>query len=326
MTIRAWTGAILVCALALPGAPAAALDAKAVNEAGLQGKGDERARAAKLQVLLDRARFSPGVIDGRPGENVDNALAAFRAANGLSAKGKGIDAEAWDKLGGAGAEPVVVEYTVTEADVKGPFAKEIPDAMEEMKDLDRLSYTSPLEAFAERFHMDEDFLEELNPGQDFGKVGTVLLVAAAAQPDGKAESVKRIEADRAKKQLRAYGENDRLIAVYPATIGSKARPAPTGTHPVEAVVRNPDYTYNPAYRFEGVKSDKPFRIAPGPNNPVGSTWIDLGGEGYGIHGTPEPSSIGKTASHGCVRLTNWDAEALARMVKRGVPVEFLGPS
>jgi lipoprotein-anchoring transpeptidase ErfK/SrfK len=93
---------------------------------------------------------------------------------------------------------------------------------------------------------------------------------------------------------------------------------------VKGVAQNPIYTYNPEYKFEGVKADKPFTIKPGPNNPVGSVWIDLSEEGYGIHGTPEPSEIGKTASHGCVRLTNWDANILAQMVKTGVTVKFIG--
>src|SRR5205807_10023004 len=117
-----------------------------------------------------------------------------------------------------------------------------------------------------------------------------------------------------------------LLAFYPASIGSKEKPAPSGTYKVTSVARNPTYTYNPAYQFKGVKSKKPFTIKPGPNNPVGTVWINLSLKGYGIHGTPEPGKIGKTESHGCIRLTNWDAEALASMIEKGATVSFLAES
>ncbi|HEX2552130.1 MAG TPA: L,D-transpeptidase [Microvirga sp.] len=326
-----WFGAVLCLALPAGAAHAQALKPEAVKEAKASDKAGSRALAAKVQILLDRARFSPGVIDGRGGENVDNALEAFRKAHGLDGKGKGIDEATLAKLAEAAREasdPVLTEYTITDEDVKGPFAKEIPDGLEEQAKLDRLAYRDPVELLAERFHMDEDFLKELNPGKDFAKAGTAITVAnvKAGGAEARARTVKRIEVDKAEKQLRAYGDDDKLIAVYPATIGSASRPAPSGTLEVKAVAKNPDYTYNPEYKFEGVKSDKPFKIKPGPNNPVGSTWIDLSKDGYGIHGTPEPAKIGKTASHGCVRLTNWDAEALAQMVKAGIKVEFLAKS
>jgi lipoprotein-anchoring transpeptidase ErfK/SrfK len=326
-----WMGVLLCLALPAGAAEAQALTPEQINEAKASDKGEARALAAKVQILLDRARFSPGVIDGRGGENVDNALEAFRKANGLDAKGKGIDEATLAKLGEIAKEasdPAVIEYTITDEDVKGPFAKDIPDGLEEQGKLDRLAYTGPVELLAERFHMDEDFLKELNPGKDFAKAGTTITVAnvKAAAPESRPGAVKRIEIDKAEKQLRAYGEGDKLLAVFPATIGSTSRPAPTGTLEIKGVAKNPDYTYNPEYKFEGVKTDKPFKIAPGPNNPVGSTWIELSKEGYGIHGTPEPSKVGKTASHGCVRLTNWDVEALARMVKPGIKVEFLTKS
>jgi lipoprotein-anchoring transpeptidase ErfK/SrfK len=196
--------------------------------------------------------------------------------------------------------------------------------MEEQSKLERLAYTSPSELLAEKFHMDEDFLKQMNSGKDLTKAGTKILVANVQRGKAEAGSVQRIEVDKAKKQLRALGADGKLLAVLPATIGSESRPAPKGEHEVTAVAKNPNYTYNPKYKFEGVKTDKPFTIQPGPNNPVGSVWIDLTEEGYGIHGTPEPDKIGKTASHGCVRLTNWDAELLAGMVKKGVKVTFIG--
>jgi lipoprotein-anchoring transpeptidase ErfK/SrfK len=309
------------------GAWAQALKPPQILEAKVPDTPNPRALAAKVQILLDRSRFSPGVIDGRMGENVENALKAFREAHGIESGDKGIDEATLAKLAEVAREtegPAVVDYKITEDDVKGPFTKSIPDDFEEQKTLERLGYTGPSELLAEKFHMDVDFLKELNPGKEFGKAGTTITVAnvkSATAPER--DSVQRIEVDKARKQVRAFGANDTLLAVYPATIGSESRPAPTGEHKVTAIARNPNYTYNPEYKFEGVKSDKPFTIAPGPNNPVGSVWIDLSKDGYGIHGTPEPAKIGKSASHGCVRLTNWDAEHLAQMVKTGAIVKFL---
>jgi lipoprotein-anchoring transpeptidase ErfK/SrfK len=299
-------------------AQSAAPKAEEINSAS-QSSGSERAKAAKLQILLDRAEFSPGSIDGRMGENVKNALAAFKHANGLKA-----DEESWSKLTASFSDPAIVEYTIAEEDVKAPFAEKIPNKLEEQAELERLGYTGPSELLAEKFHMDEEFLKALNPGKDLSKAGTVIQVANVKREKADAASVQKIEVDKPKKQLRALGQDGKVLAVFPATVGSQSRPAPKGEHEVTAVAKNPNYTYNPKYKFEGVKTDKPFTIKPGPNNPVGSVWIDLSEEGYGIHGTPEPDAIGKTASHGCVRLTNWDAEMLAGMVKKGVKVAFIG--
>ena len=122
--------------------------------------------------------------------------------------------------------------------------------------------------------------------------------------------------------LSVLDGNAKVISFYPASVGSYERPAPSGTRPIRFVEENPTYHYAPSLKFKGVKTQKPFDIAPGPNNPVGNTWIDLG-DAYGIHGTPEPQRISKTESHGCVRLTNWDARALGKMVQKGTKVEFI---
>ncbi len=169
--------------------------------------------------------------------------------------------------------------------------------------------------------MDVDLLKALNPGASF-TTGESIRVAAYG-PDLAGE-VLRIEADKSLRQVRAYGEDDRLIAAYPATIGSEDNPSPTGSHLVEGVAPMPEYTYNPKVNFQQGDNTSVLTIPPGPNGPVGSMWIDLSEPSFGIHGTPEPSLIDKTASHGCVRLTNWDANELAKMVKPGVPVDFVG--
>lgn len=314
---------ILGSALAAP----QGLDMEAVNGADWTAKREagEKIDPAliKAQVLLDRARFSPGVIDGLKGENLQNAIRLFEKANEFKPDGA-LDEETWKKLAETSADPVLTEYTIADQDVKGPFV-EIPDKMEEQAKLDRLAYTSPEELLAEKFHMDADLLKALNPGKSFDKAGTSIVVANVDTKAGSGEpkKVAKIEIVKSEKVLRAMAEDGSLIAAYPASIGSEEKPAPSGSHTVRTVAKNPTYTYNPDYAFKGVKAKEAFKIEPGPNNPVGIVWIDLSIESFGIHGTPEPEKVGKAYSHGCVRLTNWDAQELSQMVEKGTPVAFI---
>jgi lipoprotein-anchoring transpeptidase ErfK/SrfK len=192
-----------------------------------------------------------------------------------------------------------------------------------MAKLPALSYSTPSEALAEKFHMDEALLKALNPGIDFGTAGTRIVVAALG-PDKLAGSVARIEVDKTKRQIRAFGDGDVLLAVYPATVGSSERPAPAGEWEVRTTAPNPTYTYDPSRLTFGKASQGKLTIKAGPNNPVGSTWIDLTKDTFGIHGTPDPRLVGKTASHGSVRLTNWDVRQLSLAVKKGTKVDFVG--
>jgi lipoprotein-anchoring transpeptidase ErfK/SrfK len=312
----------LVC-LAAGGASAGQLSMSAVNSAELSdksaGKGSSPAMI-KAQVLLDRAAFSPGVIDGSMGDNVRKALAAFQRENGLKESGR-LDRETWDKLVATSDKPILTEYEITQEDVDGPFVERIPTEMEKQKELKRLSYTGPIELLAEKFHMDEDLLKALNPGISFEKPRTRIVVANVGER--KHPRASKVIVDKKERSVRAVDESKRLVAFFPATIGSARNPAPDGTYEVRRVAKNPTYHYTPELNFKGVKSKSEFTIAAGPNNPVGKVWIDLSKENYGIHGTPEPTKISKTFSHGCIRLTNWDALTLADMVRKGTPVEFV---
>ena len=277
----------------------------------------------RAEVLLDRARFSPGVIDGKAGTNESHAIAAFQTHAGLPASGQ-LDAATWAALARDTA-PVMQTYAITPADVAGPFA---PDVGEDFVKLAAQpmgpQYATPLEELAERFHMSQALLTALNPGADFGKAGTSLIAAVPGAPAFNKGDVDHIEVSKAHAQVTAFDANNNVLAVYPATVGSTERPSPSGVHKVNGVSLNPDYLYDPAKLHWGPRSHGKLRVKPGPNNPVGAVWIDLNAPSYGVHGSPDPDKIGKTASHGCVRLTNWDAVALAGGVKPGVKVTFVG--
>ncbi len=277
----------------------------------------------KAEVLLDRAGFSPGVIDGKGGTNLQHALEAFAVAHGLTSDGS-LDAGTWNALTAADAAPAVQSYVITAGDEAGPFIGTPPKDYQALSKLPALGYTTPLQELSEKFHMDQRLLQALNPGADFSKVGQTLLVAAP-RAGPRDMQVTRIEVDKSDDEVRAFGSDGKLLAFYPATVGSTERPAPSGVFSVVAVAPHPAYFYDPArLTFTPAGAMGRLRIAPGPNNPVGSTWIALTIPTYGIHGAPDPTEIGKRQSHGCVRLTNWDAVELGKAVKKGVQVAFVG--
>lgn len=275
----------------------------------------------RAQVLLDRADFSPGVIDGFSGENVRQAIAAYEAAQGLPVDGV-LDQEVFSRLTGADTAPALADYVVTAADVAGPFVPDMPSDLEARSKLAKLAYSGPAELLSETFHTTPAVLTALNPGVDLTKAGARIVVPAV-RAMALAAPVTRIVVDKAERAVKAYGADGRLLAFYPASIGSEDRPAPSGTMTVRAVAPNPTYTFDPKRLTFGT-SKKKVTIPAGPNSPVGLVWIDLSKDTFGIHGSDEPKDIGKTFSHGCVRLTNWDAQQLAAAVKPGVVVEFTG--
>jgi lipoprotein-anchoring transpeptidase ErfK/SrfK len=285
---------------------------------------DERAQQTlALQVALDRAGFSPGEIDAAPGRNTDEALGAYRAANG------GADPSA----------PPLTTYTISEEDVAGPFAA-IPEEMRDKAKLPSLGYASVLELLAERFHASPRLLQRLNPGATFAAGESIatpdvepFLVPrpkSAASPAEAATSAPAraapakpsvvVTVTERTKTLQVSNDAGRAIMHAPVTVGSANDPLPVGEWTVKGVSVMPPFHYNPKLFWDASPGDSKATIAPGPNNPVGVVWIDLSKPHYGIHGTPEPSRVGHTESHGCIRLTNWDAMRLEGLVGPGTKV------
>jgi lipoprotein-anchoring transpeptidase ErfK/SrfK len=289
-------------------------------------KADPCGDALAVQVLLDRRGFSPGEIDGRWGPNASRAMAAFEQSAGLPATGQ-PSCEAWSALGGNTTEATAV-HTIEASDINGPFAPDIPQALPDQAKLPALAYRTPLERLAERFHAAPALLTRLNRGVAL-KEGQAIKVPAVTPFD---VSVKpgadpsaadlRIEVNRVDSALRVLKGDGSLVFFAPVTMGSEHDPLPIGDWKVTAVGWMPAFHYNPDLFWDADPQHSKATIKAGPNNPVGVVWIDINVEHYGIHGTPEPSKVGHTASHGCVRLTNWDAARVAGMVRAGTPVIF----
>ncbi|RFP14708.1 MULTISPECIES: L,D-transpeptidase [unclassified Duganella] len=280
---------------------------------GPHAKGDQVLRA---QVLLDRAHFSSGEMDGAYGSNMRQAIRGFQKLHQLPLTGV-VDAATWTELERDQA-PVLDTYTITAQDVAGPYTP-VPAGMMAKAKLPALGYASLAEALGERFHSSPDLLRRLNPGKSLTRAGTQLTVpnVAAAKPLPKASS---ILVDAREGTLTLLDASGMPFAQFPASTGSKHDPLPEGRWQVRGVATNPEYRYNPKLFWDAKAGDAKARIAAGPNNPVGLAWIELSKEHYGIHGTPEPGKIGKTQSHGCIRLTNWDVMAVVHSIARGAVV------
>ena len=279
-------------------------------------------------VLLDRQGFSPGQIDGIAGRNFTRALDAMRSSKQIVATGS-ADCESWQALGGESGDPTMVSYTITEADVAGPFEPNIPKDLVEQAKLPALSYRSPLELISERFHASPALIEKLNPGIPL-MAGTAINVPGVTPfdhsvrppPTDEKPADISIDVSRDESSLRATRADGTLVFFAPVTTGSEHDPLPIGDWTVNGVQWKPPFHYNPRLFWDAKPTDAKAVIKPGPNNPVGVVWIDLNLDHYGLHGTPEPGSVGATQSHGCVRLTNWDAARIAALVRPGTPVRF----
>ena len=270
----------------------------------------------RAQVLLDRAHFSSGEIDAAYGQNLRQAIRGYQRTNGLQDTGS-IDAPTWAVLN-TDTAPVLVSYTLLDSDVAGPFDP-IPSAWADKAKLTALGYSSAREALSEKFHVNPKLLAQLNPGKMFGTAGEEIVVPNVAATAELAKAVKIVVA-KADRTLSLVDAGGKIIAQFPVTTGSKHDPLPLGNWKVTGIARNPVFNYNPKLFWDAGAGETKARIAAGPNNPVGVVWVNLSKAHYGIHGTPEPSTIGKTQSHGCIRLTNWDVTTLAQSVVTGVEV------
>jgi lipoprotein-anchoring transpeptidase ErfK/SrfK len=300
----------------------------------------------RTQVMLDRAGFSPGAIDGKLGGNTKKALAQYQKQASIPA----AEVEA------------LTAYTITAADAAGPFVPSIPADLVQQATLSSLAYTSLVESLAERFHSTPALLQELNPGMEFKEGDQIQvpnvepLIAPVEKPEPSPEALAAADKERAARPAGTSGRRGpaapkqpntvamrpdvtvtvsrassaltvadaggRTILYAPVTTGSEHDPLPVGEWKVTGIQFNPSFNYNPDLFWDADPSHARAKIPSGPNNPVGLVWIDLSKEHYGIHGTPEPSAIGRSQSHGCVRLTNWDALKLAGLVKPGTRVVF----
>lgn len=264
-----------------------------------------------VQVMLDRARFSPGEIDGKGGPNTVRAINAFERAKGTTAAAA---------VAAMGVE-VTVPYRITAEDEAGPFSVIPEDTMEKAK-LTQLSYSSLIESLSERFHASPNLLKRLNPSARFVADETIQVPNVMPAPEPTSGEGVSIAVSKKTSALTLTDSTGAVIFHAPVTTGSEHDPLPIGEWTVTAIVRNPTFNYNPDLFWDADPAHSKAKLPPGANGPVGVVWVDLSKPHYGIHGTPEPSSVGHSASHGCVRLTNWDATTVAALIGKGAKVTF----
>lgn len=290
-------------------------------------RGEAVVRAA---ILLDRINFSPGEIDESYTKNLGKAISAFQSENGLVPTGS-MDPGTWSALNSAqlipqgSPPPAITTYVIAMEDVGGKFRR-LPRVtgsnagqrlmLAEAK-LPALNYESPLQLLGEKFHCSPQLLIALNPGKSFNKAGVQILVPNVLTPDPPVPA--SVIVDAATSSVRAVDASGKILAFYPATIGSQHDPLPLGNWTIRGISWYPKFKYNPKLFWDAANKKPRATLPPGPKSPVGVVWIELSIEHYGIHGTPEPSRIGLTYSHGCIRLTNWDAAELGKIVRVGTP-------
>ena len=294
------------------------------------------------QVILDRLGFAPGVLDGKRGQSLTAALKGFQESRGLPISGQ-IDDATQAELDRYQNLQATRTLRLDAKALAGPFVNPLPTKPADQAKLPALGYASVMEKLAEMFHTTPAVLIALNgkgtplsPGTpvvfpnalpssrsydpklppDWRKTLGDLNVDAN-QPQGT-----KVVVDKSDQVLRVLDADDHLVAQFSATMGSEHDPLPIGRWKIQGFTYNPPFHYNPKLFWDAKKGDKAATLPPGPNGPVGVIWIDLSKPHYGIHGTPEPSTIGRAESHGCIRLSNWDAARLSLMIKPGTPAVF----
>lgn len=299
----------------------AAFDPGAINSPSTKdpvGPDCNGAAVVRAEILLDRAHFSPGEITGRYNPNLRIAIFGYQSAHKLRMTGM-VDAPTWQALN-SDSERALIDYTLRPEDVKGPFQK-TPLTIAAMARMQWLTYESPQQELGEMFHLSPALLEALNPGADFRKAGQRIRVPHVLADAGLLMA-HQIVLSKSSRSVTVFTALGRVVAQYPATMGSAEDPYPPGEWVVGRVEFTPTFYYNPTRFWNGTSLDAQAKIAPGPHNPTGSVWIGLEHMNYGIQGTPDPSRIGQPEKKGCIRLTNWDAMELSGLVRKGTPLEF----
>ena len=304
------------------------VDPNAINNAPVNAPvtGDVKGPSVlRAQVYLDRIHFSVGSLDGRWGRNSAITTWWYQRARGMAPTGD-LDQQTFQKLASeAGYAPVVKQYAVTADDLKGPFVS-IPDSVYDQQKLNCLCYETVREKLGEKFHSDPDFLDVLNPDVKWTDLqpGTAIIVPNVRDEfTTDQKDIAKVVISIAGNSFNAFDANGHVIFHSPTTLGSGYDPSPHETVHVIKITPMPHFHYDPTLYHEVPDSEPDAHLPPGPNSPVGIVWIALSKEHYGIHGNPEPESIGYSSSHGCVRLTNWDAEEVEHRISEGVEVSFV---
>ncbi len=289
----------------------------------LKSAGRKPQNVLEGQIALTRSGISCGSLDGVMGSQTRAALRAFQQSQGLAVTGE-LDAPTRDRL--LLDTPPLSSYTLTSNDLArlGPVGRTWLEKSEQ----ERMDYETALELVAEKSRSHPGLIRRLNPEVDWANVvaGTVVRVPQAAPVPPHAR-VSFIRIHLTEKTLDAFDASSNLLAHYPCSIARQLEKRPVGELHVAAIAANPNYTFNPELFPESAEArqlDRRLLLPAGPNNPVGTAWIGLDRPGYGIHGTPKPEDVGRTESHGCFRLANWNVEQLLQMLTLGVSV-FVEP-